>query len=89
MAYEPVWAISTGAGPSETPTNEEISDVICYIKDLVSDKYEVEIKVLYGGSVNKDNIDHLNEIGIVDGYLIGGSSTKADEFLYIMEKCSK
>ena len=82
IAYEPIWAIGTGL----TSTNEEIADVISYIKDLVKDKYAKDIRVLYGGSVSQKNIDELNTIDIVDGYLIGGASTKPDEFNYIMER---
>ncbi len=82
IAYEPIWAIGTGL----TPSNEEIEDVVTYIKDLVKDKYDKDIKVLYGGSVSKKNIDELNTIEIVDGYLIGGASTKVEDFNYIMEK---
>ena len=33
------------------------------------------------------NIDELNTIDIVDGYLIGGASTKVEEFLQIINKC--
>ena len=82
IAYEPIWAIGTGL----TPTNEEIIDVITYIKDLVKDKYNKDLKVLYGGSVSQKNIDELNQIEIVDGYLIGGASTKVEDFNYIMER---
>lgn len=89
VAYEPIWAISGGDMPSITPTNDEISDVVSYIKDLIKDKYDANIPVLYGGSVNKNNIVSLNEIEVVDGYLIGGASTKPDEFLFIMENCLK
>ena len=85
VAYEPVWAIGTG----KVPTNEEIEDMTNYIKDLIQDKYESRVLVLYGGSVNEKNIDELNQIETVDGYLIGGASTKPDEFLYIMSKCEK
>ena len=85
MAYEPVWAIGTG----KVPTNDEIEDMTNYIKDLIQDKYNARVLVLYGGSVNQKNIDELNTIETVDGYLIGGASTKADEFLYIMSKCEK
>ena len=83
IAYEPIWSIGTG----KIPTNEEIIDVTCYIKDLIQDKYGMRVAVLYGGSVNQKNIDLLNEIDVVDGYLIGGASTKAQELLYIMSKC--
>ena len=85
IAYEPVWAIGTG----KVPTNDEIDDMTSYIKDLVQDKYEKRLLVLYGGSVNQKNIDELNQIEVVDGYLIGGASTKADEFMYIMSKCEE
>ena len=83
VAYEPVWAIGTG----KVPTNEEIDDIICYIKDLIQDKYGARLLVLYGGSVNAKNIDELNLVESVDGYLIGGASTKPEEFIYIMNKC--
>jgi triosephosphate isomerase len=81
IAYEPIWAIGTGVIPS----NDEIKEMINYIKDLVRDRYKTDIKVLYGGSVNKNNIDELNKIDEVDGYLIGGASTK-EEFNYIIER---
>lgn len=85
IAYEPIWSIGTG----KIPTNNEIEDVTNYIKDLIQDKYGQRVIVLYGGSVNSKNIDTLNQIDAVDGYLIGGASTKPDEFLYIMEKCEQ
>ncbi len=83
VAYEPVWSIGTG----KVPTNEDIEDVTYYIKDLIQDKYGKRVSVLYGGSVNQKNVDTLNQLDIVDGYLIGGASTKPEEFLYIMSKC--
>ena len=63
--------------------------MLSYIKDFVMEKYDSSVKVLYGGSVNKDNIQMLDEISVIDGYLIGGASAKADEFLYIMRENSK
>lgn len=76
IAYEPVWAIGTG----KTPTNEDISEVAKYIKSLLNNPL-----VLYGGSVNSNNIKTLNEVKEVNGYLIGGASTKIDELLKIRE----
>lgn len=83
IAYEPIWSIGTG----KIPNNDDIEDVTNYIKDLIQDKYNKRVAVLYGGSVNKSNIDTLNTIDVVDGYLIGGASTKPEEFVYIMNKC--
>lgn len=81
LAYEPVWAIGTNILPS----NQEINSIVSYIKKLVKDLYNLDIKVLYGGSVNKDNIKSLNSIHNIDGFLVGKASTNANEFLEILE----
>lgn len=81
VAYEPVWAIGT----NEIPTIEEIINATKYIKNLVKNKYNIDIKVLYGGSVNKNNIELLNKIEEVDGFLIGGASLNPQEFINIIE----
>jgi len=83
IAYEPIWSIGTGVIPS----NNEIEEISKYIRDFIKDKYNGSNILLYGGSVSVKNIDELNKIDIVDGYLIGGASTKIDEFIQIIEKC--
>lgn len=74
IAYEPVWAIGTGRISQE----KEIRDNIEFIKDIVEEKYDTRLDVLYGGSVNKDNIVSINAIKCVDGFLVGGASTSID-----------
>ena len=81
IAYEPVWAIGTNV----IPTNEEIIKATNYIKKLVKEKFDFDIKVLYGGSVNKNNIDALSNIKEIDGFLIGGASLNVEEFINIIE----
>lgn len=78
IAYEPIWAIGTGL----VPRNDEIIEVVQSIKDLYP-----QHKVLYGGSVNINNIEELLEIDILDGYLIGGASSDADELNFIVKTC--
>ena len=80
IAYEPVWSIGTG----KTPTNEEIKNTIDFIKGYINRN----IKVLYGGSVTANNINLLNQIDNVDGFLVGGSSRNANEFLEIISSVS-
>ena len=81
IAYEPIWAIGTGL----TPTLEEIDESMNFIKDYVKNTYNVEkVVVLYGGSVSDKNIDELNTINSIDGYLIGGASSKPTAFTYII-----
>lgn len=83
IAYEPIWSIGTG----NIPNNDEIEEVAKYLRDVIRDRYNTSNIILYGGSVNKDNIDYLNKINMIDGYLIGGASTKIDGFLDIINKC--
>lgn len=80
IAYEPVWSIGTG----NIPTNEEIFKTIDYIKTYINYEYEVDMNVLYGGSVNQDNISILEEISNVDGYLVGGCSIDVNKFVQLI-----
>jgi len=82
IAYEPIWSIGTGI----TPSNLEITNATAFIKQYVKDNYSVNIKVLYGGSVNDDNILNLNKIENIDGYLIGSSSIDINVFISLINK---
>ena len=81
ISYEPVWAIGTG----KTPTNNEIEDIVNYIKSL----FNYDVKVLYGGSVSKENINELNKIKNVDGFLIGKAGLDTSSLEKIIEVVSK
>lgn len=76
IAYEPVWAIGTGL----TPHADEIQDTITFIKTLLKSKFDVNFKVLYGGSVNSKNVAEFRKIDNIDGFLIGGASLDAESF---------
>jgi len=79
IAYEPVWAIGSGF----IPKTEDLFTTVQYIKS----KFKVNFpKVLYGGSVNTQNITSLKEINNLDGFLIGGASQNAKKFIDIVKK---
>ncbi|MCX7836373.1 MAG: triose-phosphate isomerase [candidate division WOR-3 bacterium] len=84
IAYEPVWAIGTGI--NATPS--EAREVHRFIRHFISENYGKEIsenlRIIYGGSVNKDNIKELLEEEEIDGVLVGGASIKLEEFVYIV-----
>ena len=82
IAYEPVWAIGTGLTPNIT----EIEEVHKYIKDFLK-KHNVNPIVLYGGSVNLDNIKSFNESEYIDGFLIGGASLDPNNLIKMIEQC--
>lgn len=81
VAYEPVWTV--GTGKNETLAN--IKKNVTYIKELFKKVYNVDINVLYGGSINSSNIERFNKLEEIDGFLVGEASTNIDEFLKIIE----
>ena len=85
IAYEPIWSIGTG----KIPTNKEIEQTSKYIKEETKRITNKQTKVLYGGSVSSSNIETLKEIPNVDGYLIGGASSRIDEFIQIIKQVDK
>jgi triosephosphate isomerase len=84
IAYEPVWAIGTG----KVATPGQAQEVHAFIRGILKDLYGStanNIRILYGGSVTKDNIGDLIAMDDIDGALVGGASLKADGFLGIIE----
>ena len=79
IAYEPVWSIGTGVIPKEADLNKTIS----FIKSRFVKKYP---KILYGGSVNTNNVSILKKIPSIDGFLIGGASQNPKKFIDIIKK---
>ena len=81
IAYEPIWAI----GSNDLPSNKEIEEIALYIKESVSKLFKSDIKVIYGGSIHKENINKIREIENIDGILIGEASTNPLEFKEIID----
>jgi triosephosphate isomerase len=84
VAYEPIWAIGTGVVPSI----ENIETVSIFIKrmilDIVTPESQTTVAVVYGGSVNKDNIQELSSIPSVSGFLIGGASLDKEQISILL-----
>jgi len=79
IAYEPIWAIGSGI----IPKSKDLIKIIKFIKNKFKGKPP---KVLYGGSVNPQNIKNLKEINNIDGFLIGGASQNSKKFIDIVKK---
>lgn len=88
IAYEPIWAISKGDGKGKTATHEDAHEMKIFIQKIVADKFtrkSVEkVRIIYGGSVNAKNAEEMLVEGGVDGFLVGGASLRAGEFLKII-----
>lgn len=81
VAYEPVWAIGSGA----TPTLAEITEVHKTIASLLTYATPAaRTAIVYGGSVKAANAKDILSADAVDGALVGGASLKPDEFSAII-----
>ena len=85
IAYEPVWAIGTG----QTATPGDAQAAHQTIRHTLAVMFTGEVadstRIQYGGSVKPENAPDLIAQADVDGFLVGGASLKADEFLAIVE----
>ena len=79
IAYEPVWSIGTG----KIPKTSELEQTVEFIKKKFKGKSP---KILYGGSVNPENIRNFKKITGIDGFLIGGASQNPKKFIDIVKK---
>ena len=72
IAYEPIWSIGTGIIPESTYLEQVFIWLGEHIKKHLPD---AKLQLLYGGSVNENNIVDLKQIIYINGFLIGGAST--------------
>ena len=77
IAYEPIWAIGSGA----SATLEEITQIHTHLKQKLG-----KIPLLYGGSVNAENVGAILSLESVDGVLIGSASWSLQSFCQILSK---
>jgi len=81
VAYEPVWAIGTG----RTATPEQAQEVHAFLRKRLAPG----TRLLYGGSVKKDNAAALFAMRDIDGGLIGGASLVAADFIGIVQAAAR
>ena|SRR5215210_3259376 len=83
VAYEPVWAIGTGAVATPEDAQEVAAALRTTLAELHSGDLADGVRILYGGSCKADNAAGLMAQNDVDGALVGGASLDTDEFVGI------
>jgi triosephosphate isomerase (TIM) len=88
IAYEPIWAI--GTGKSCKPVEAQVVNLL--IRKILTRIYDrstaQNIKVLYGGSVDREKASTFLKTTEMKGVLIGGVSLDALEFTKIIKDVS-
>lgn len=83
VAYEPIWAIGTGKVATSEQANEVCADIRKCLEGIYDAETAENIRILYGGSVNKDCASELFAMSDIDGGLVGGASLKPVDFSII------
>lgn len=88
VAYEPVWAIGTG----ESATGAYAAEMVSHLRNMLAQKYNrplaERIKILYGGSVDEDNVKEFTYQPEIDGVLVGTAGLRASEFIKVCKEVS-
>ncbi len=90
IAYEPIWAIGTGTAiePAEAEYAHKIIKLA--LNDIVGMRVvSKNFSVIYGGSINSNNVKSFANLEGMDGLLVGGASLKVDEFYKVAKEIIK
>lgn len=90
IAYEPLWAIGKTASDAIGPN--DLAEMVLYIRkvlaELLPGKSSARSSVLYGGSVESENVRNLAADSGVDGFLVGHESVDPHTFTLLVKQLS-
>lgn len=84
IAYEPVWAIGTGKNATPHQAESVHHFIRKKLKKMYSDEIALNVRIIYGGSVNSANAKELFALEAINGALVGGASLDEKSFIEII-----
>ena len=86
IAYEPVWVIGSGQAIDATEADRMSRVIRQALIDLFPlDTVNNQCHILYGGSVDSENIAEFMASQFLQGSLVGGASLTAENFLSLIK----
>ena len=82
VVYEPAWAI--GADHAADPSH--VSNEVGRLKGRLRELGSAEPEVIYGGTVNLENIDRFAELEVLDGVGATRASLDAGDFMRLLDR---
>lgn len=86
IAYEPVWAIGSGQAMQPAELKHTAMIIRQSLIDVLEDKDLPQVKIIYGGSVNAENINSFTDLEMISGALVGGASLEAEKFIDLIKQ---
>lgn len=86
VAYEPIWAIGTGHACEASVAEGVAKNIRNLIKVLFGTKAADKVHIVYGGSLDAENIEDFIKKPNLDGFLVGGSSLNHKTFALMVKK---
>lgn len=90
IAYEPIWAIGKSASDAITPN--DLAEMVLYIRkvliDYMPERAARRVRILYGGSVERENARELAATSRVNGFLVGHASADTSSFASLVKAIS-
>lgn len=85
IAYEPIWAIGTGLSATREVASEAHNIIRHELARSCGEESAQKTRILYGGSVNPENVARLMQQEGIDGALVGSVSLDASTFAKIVK----
>ncbi len=82
VVYEPVWAI----GADRAADAQYVREIVTGLKDLLRRLGSSDPKVIYGGTVNKENIEQFVKLDVLDGVGATRASLDSQGFLAMIDR---
>lgn len=92
FVYEPAWAIST-MEKSQPATGEHARELVLRIRTLLAhqlgEKQAKHVRILYGGTVNQNNVAQFAKYPEIDGALVGAASLDPENFWEVIKEFAR